>query len=100
MIMGLTGALSRGFLYGLNKMEVVGLDKFMQKLDNRKDIEGRERGLITGKGSRKSPRSENSSNVPLNSIKPCQRVCSFPIAYDSLSIGPYSLYTPAEWMIP
>jgi monolysocardiolipin acyltransferase len=29
-------------------MEVIGLDRFLQTLDKRKDIEGRERGLITG----------------------------------------------------
>lgn len=46
--MGLTGSISRGFLYGLNYMEVIGLDKFMETLDKRKDVEGRERGLITG----------------------------------------------------
>lgn len=46
--MGLTGGLSRVFYYGLNRVEVVGLDRFLQTLDKRKDIEGRERGLITG----------------------------------------------------
>ena len=46
--MGLTGSLSRGFLYGLNYVEVIGLEKFLETLDKRKDIESRERGLITG----------------------------------------------------
>jgi len=46
--MGLTGSLSRGFYYGLNKVEVFGLDGFLHTLDRRKDVEGRERGLITG----------------------------------------------------
>jgi monolysocardiolipin acyltransferase len=50
LIMGLTGTLSRGFLYGLNNMEVVGLDRFLETLDKRKDIESRERGLLTGEG--------------------------------------------------
>jgi monolysocardiolipin acyltransferase len=45
--MGLTGSISRGFLYGLNNIEVVGLDRFLGTLDRRKNIEGRERGLIT-----------------------------------------------------
>jgi monolysocardiolipin acyltransferase len=49
MLMGLTAALSRSFLYGLNHMEVIGLDKFLETLDKRRDIEGRERGLITGR---------------------------------------------------
>ena len=48
LIMGLTGSISRGFLYGLNYMEVTGLDRFLETLDKRKDVESRERGLITG----------------------------------------------------
>ncbi|XDG01095.1 hypothetical protein ABKA04_000710 [Annulohypoxylon sp. FPYF3050] len=47
MVMGLTAALSRGFLYGLNSVEVVGLDRFLEVLDKRKDVEKRQRGLIT-----------------------------------------------------
>ncbi|TVY59323.1 Lysophosphatidylcholine acyltransferase [Lachnellula suecica] len=47
LIMGLTGSISRGFLYGLNKTEVVGLDRFLELLDQRKDVEGRNRGLVT-----------------------------------------------------
>ena len=46
--MGLTGGLSRSFLYGLNHMEVTGLDRFIATLDKRRDVERRERGLITG----------------------------------------------------
>jgi len=49
MLMGVTGALSRAFLYGLNNMEVTGLDKFLEILDKRKDVKARDRGLITGK---------------------------------------------------
>jgi monolysocardiolipin acyltransferase len=48
LIMGLTGSLSRAFYYGLNNVEVVGLDGFLKTLDRRKDVDGRERGLITG----------------------------------------------------
>lgn len=29
-------------------MEVIGLERFLETLDKRKDVEGRERGLITG----------------------------------------------------
>ncbi|TVY25950.1 Lysophosphatidylcholine acyltransferase [Lachnellula hyalina] len=47
LIMGLTGSLSRGFLFGLNRTEVVGLDRFLETLDSRKNVEGRARGLIT-----------------------------------------------------
>lgn len=48
MVMGLTAALSRGFLYGLNSVEVIGLQRFLDLLDSRKDVEKRQRGLITG----------------------------------------------------
>lgn len=48
LIMGLTGGLSRVFYYGLNRVEVIGLEKFMHTIDRRKDVEGRTRGLITG----------------------------------------------------
>lgn len=48
MTMGWTGSISRGFLYGLNSTEAIGLDRFLEILDNRKDFGERERGLITG----------------------------------------------------
>jgi monolysocardiolipin acyltransferase len=46
--MGLTGTLSRGFLFGLQNLEVTGLERFLERLDKRKDVQGRDRGLITG----------------------------------------------------
>ena len=48
-VIGVTGALSRTFLLGLNSVEVHGLDKFTRLLDERADVEGRTRGLLTGK---------------------------------------------------
>lgn len=51
LIMGLTGGVSRAFYFGLNNMEVIGLEKFLETIDRRKDVEGRERGLITGKAT-------------------------------------------------
>ena len=47
-VMGVTGTLFRGLMYGANRPEVHGLDQFLQVLDGRKDVEKRERGLITG----------------------------------------------------
>ena len=47
-VMGLTCAASRGFLYGLNSVEVIGLERFLAVLDRRKDVEARRQGLITG----------------------------------------------------
>lgn len=46
--MGAVGLLCRGFLFGLSKTEVHGLDRFLELLDEREKVEGRERGLITG----------------------------------------------------
>ncbi len=48
LVMGLTAALSKGFLYTFNSVEVTGLEGFLDVLDKRKDVEKRERGLITG----------------------------------------------------
>ncbi|KAI9861646.1 MAG: hypothetical protein M1824_002076 [Vezdaea acicularis] len=47
IVMGVFGGLSRIWLKAFSKTQVDGLDGFMQVLDERKDIEGRERGLIT-----------------------------------------------------
>lgn len=38
-------------------MEVIGLDGFLETLDKRKDVEGRERGLLTGEGILTCPRN-------------------------------------------
>lgn len=46
--MGLTGTISRTFLLAGQRLEVYGLDEFLVLLDGRKDVEDRERGLITG----------------------------------------------------
>jgi len=74
--MGLTGSISRGFLYGLNRTEVVGLDRFLETLDRRRDVEGRERGLITGTvSSGKLPIRKYADRIALNSFEPCQCVC-------------------------
>lgn len=36
-------------MYGLSHAEVHGLDEFTKLLDERADIDGRTRGLLTGK---------------------------------------------------
>ena len=46
---GFVGSVARAFVFGLNNMEVTGLDGFLKTLDKRKDVYGRERGLITGR---------------------------------------------------
>ena len=48
LIIGISGFLARMFYMGLNNVEVHGLDRFLELLERRKDIEGRERGLLTG----------------------------------------------------
>lgn len=45
-VMGSVGAVSRGFLFGLNNVEVTGLNNLLGVLDRRKQ-QGRERGLLT-----------------------------------------------------
>lgn len=46
--MGAVGFLCRSFLIGFNRLEVHGFDKFLQLVDERADINGRTKGLITG----------------------------------------------------
>ena len=48
VIMGITGSLSRLFMFGANTTEVHGLDGFLELLDKRSDVRNRQRGLITG----------------------------------------------------
>lgn len=48
MTMTEIGALCRGFLLGLSKLEVNGLQSFTELLDSRRDPATRTRGLITG----------------------------------------------------
>ena len=50
--MGIITTIAKGFLYGLNNIEVTGLEGFLETLDRRRDIEGRQRGLITGRGTK------------------------------------------------
>lgn len=51
LVMGLTGAICRVVMFGANKTEVHGLDRFLELLDEKRDIDSRQRGLITGKVS-------------------------------------------------
>lgn len=44
--MGSVGALCRAFLFGLNRVEITGLDNLLHVLDRRKQ-DGRQRGLLT-----------------------------------------------------
>ena len=46
---GVVGTLSKAFSFGLNKMEVHGLDRFLKLLEGRRKPEERERALITGR---------------------------------------------------
>ncbi|KAK3295676.1 uncharacterized protein B0H64DRAFT_395950 [Chaetomium fimeti] len=47
MIMGMTGLVSKCFLYGFNRVEVTGLSRFLDILDSRRDPANRQRGLLT-----------------------------------------------------
>jgi len=48
-VMGTVGAIVRSFTYGLSYPQVNGLDNFLKILDERIDVDKRQRGLITGK---------------------------------------------------
>jgi len=47
-VTGSVGFLCRSFLLAFNRLEVNGWDKFQKVLDERSDVEGRTRGLVTG----------------------------------------------------
>jgi len=44
---GAVGLLCKGFLNGFSRVETHGMDKFLQLLDERQDVAGRQRGLLT-----------------------------------------------------
>jgi monolysocardiolipin acyltransferase len=46
--MGLTGVVSKAFLFGFNGTEVHGLQRFLEILESRRDPAKRKTGLITG----------------------------------------------------
>jgi monolysocardiolipin acyltransferase len=48
LTIALTGMASKAFLGLACTKEVHGLDGFAKLLDERKDVDGRERGLLTG----------------------------------------------------
>ena len=47
-MIGFVGSLSRVLMYGTNRPEIHGLDRFRVLLDERSDPRARKRGLITG----------------------------------------------------
>ena len=47
-IMGILGGLARTTLYAANSTEIHGLEEFQQLVAERRDIDERQRGLITG----------------------------------------------------
>lgn len=60
VVMGMTGIISRCFLYGFNTVEVTGLQRFLDLLDSRKDPAKRQRGLLTGASTHPIVQSSNS----------------------------------------
>ena len=48
LVMGVSSCISKAFLFGFNKTEVYGLQRFLDMLDSRADPAKRQRGLITG----------------------------------------------------
>ena len=47
IVMAVTCFLMRFLLYGANRTSVEGLDGFVRILDQRSNVDGRERGLLT-----------------------------------------------------
>lgn len=47
LVLGVSSCISKAFLFGLNKTEVYGLQRFLDILDSRADPAKRQRGLIT-----------------------------------------------------
>ncbi|KAH8837412.1 hypothetical protein MCOR27_008338 [Pyricularia oryzae] len=47
ILIGLSVAVSKGFLYGLNKVETIGLERFVELIEQRRDVKKRTKGLIT-----------------------------------------------------
>jgi monolysocardiolipin acyltransferase len=68
--MGAVGLLCKGFLSGLSRVETHGLEGFLKLLDEREDVDKRERGLITGM----QQHSGVSGYLTLASIEPHIRV--------------------------
>jgi hypothetical protein len=82
IIMGITGMLVRGFMFGTNTTKVHGLDQFTKLLDERMVVEERQRGLITGWWS---PGIQRQARTNLGrSLEPHECVGSSALALDSL----------------
>lgn len=84
-VMGLVGTLTRVFTHGPNWQDVHGLDGFLELLDKRADVDGRQRGLITGMRQRvvyKAMMLTNASQYPTTSA--CTYVSPNPDTIPSL----------------
>lgn len=79
VVMGVVGLLCGGFL-GMSKTESHGLDKFLKLLDERADVENRQRGLITGM---RPALASLCTAIDYCSVEPCLRVRTFPRNDDS-----------------
>lgn len=77
VVMGVTGLLTRGFLFGASRTEVHGLEGFLKLLDARQDVQGRQRGLITGMEFSRSSGVEDCQVTVFRSIKPHQCVRTY-----------------------
>lgn len=47
LTMGMVGGICRSFLHGLSNIETFGLQRFLERLEERRDVGARERGLLT-----------------------------------------------------
>lgn len=56
LAMCITGVVARGFLYGLNTVETVGIEAFLKLLDDRRAGRSKQ-GLLTGTHNKRRPGS-------------------------------------------
>ena len=103
VVLGVSGMLCRAFLYGGNRVKINGLDGFLNLLDKREDVEGRERGLITGWPTFNAlwPRSllilaPHHSLESYQCVRTCN-ICRHIPASHSLMCTSYSMDDPLMW---
>lgn len=90
MTMAEIGTLCRGFLLGLSKLEVNGLESFTELLDSRWDPTTRTRGLITGKFLLPL-KTRIQAHISLSrSIEPYKRVRTYRSTPNAMSTRKYA----------
>ena len=91
-IMGITGSLTRAFMHVANWQDAHGLNGFLELLDKRANVDGRQRGLITGMSTYTHQRGHESDqrfpvsnhiSVYVRSLKSKYHSITRPLAYSA-----------------